>query len=69
VQTYFCAVEFPEYRWQSQTIFSSKDYEKTANARVRGNERNDELQTGNPHRMKAARVSADTDSTSTGKDG
>jgi hypothetical protein len=75
VNPYFCAFGLPENRGQSPTIFSSKSYEKTeyekANGeRTRGNERNGELKTGNSHRLKAASVSADTGSTSTGrKDG
>jgi hypothetical protein len=69
VKTYFRPARNPENRWQSQTIFSDKGYEKADDARVRGSERQSELQTGNPHRLKAATASADTDSTSTGKDG
>jgi hypothetical protein len=67
VKTYFRPFVLPENRWQSQAIFSGKDYEKARNARVREGERNGELKTGNPHRLKAASVSADTDSTSTGR--
>jgi hypothetical protein len=67
VKTYFRPVRNPENRGQSPTIFSGNCYEKARNARVREGERNDEMKTGNPHRLKAASVSADTDSTSTGR--
>ncbi|HEY5366221.1 MAG TPA: hypothetical protein VIL19_07075 [Casimicrobiaceae bacterium] len=67
VNPYFCAFWLPENRWQSQTIFSGNDYEKTRNARGREGERNGELKTGNAIPAKAASASADTDSTSTGR--
>ena len=76
MQTFFCAVEFRENRWlscqMSQTIFSGKgdekaEYEKAEYERIRGIERKQEMQTGNTHRLKAACVSADTESTSTGR--
>jgi hypothetical protein len=76
VKTCFRPARNPENRGlscqMSPTIFSGNSYEKakyekTNGERTRGNERTGELTTGNPHRLKAASVSADTDSTSTGR--
>jgi hypothetical protein len=60
VQTYFCAIEFPGNRWQSQSIFSGKSYATSMATRNDDGYGNRRMQPGigRQGRSKAASASA-----------